>query len=526
MADVLTTAKKLTKQTVGANENTWGGKLNDSIELIDKALAQQVSVAITANTTLSAAQAQNIGYKFTGTPGGTKTVTWPTFYGPLVVRNATTDGSALTCGMATGQTVSVPAGDVAILFADGTDFVAVASPSSSLAWVTTIAALRARTPPVTFAAVAVSGYYAAGDKAPVFYGYSTSSTATDDGGYTIKPDSIGGGSPGRWLLLTLKKEFNVVDWGADPAGVLACDTAFANWFAALKLRKARGYIPSGEFVFTAAAEWDLTSVAATGIDIRGDGNGRSRLNFNAATASPNLLIGGVAAVAYASFRDFDIIGNISATVLQIGHDNFSDPCNHFILDLLVSNGSASPSAGAVKLNYVQNGRFFLHAYVPGAGTALHIRQAVGCEFGGIAQAPASVGIAIHLNGASSANVFTAMLTNAGFSVQIDNAGAANNLFLGGSYTSLDFAINAVSAGDYNRFIGMQFAGSSSVIGTDAAKILVMNSPPGNGGVDTATAAGSGAPVLIDTTFTGGLGSSAYTLGDVVWALKTGKVIAP
>ena len=121
MPDTLTPAKSLTKQTVGANSNTWGGILNDSLDLIDAGLGQTLTLAITGNVTLSATQAQKIGYKFTGTPGADKTVTWPTFYGPLVVRNEI-ETFTLTCGMVSGNTAKVPAGKTAFIFSDGTDF--------------------------------------------------------------------------------------------------------------------------------------------------------------------------------------------------------------------------------------------------------------------------------------------------------------------------------------------------------------------------------------------------------------------
>jgi hypothetical protein len=122
MTDTLTPAKALTNQTTGANANTWGDIADANFEAIDAALGQTTTLAITTNTTLSATEAQKVGYKFTGTPGAAKTVTWPTFYGPLIVWNAITDGSALTCGMSSGATVIVPAGQITSIFSNGVDF--------------------------------------------------------------------------------------------------------------------------------------------------------------------------------------------------------------------------------------------------------------------------------------------------------------------------------------------------------------------------------------------------------------------
>jgi hypothetical protein len=44
------------------------------------------------------------------------------------------------------------------------------------------------------------------------------------------------------------------------------------------------------------------------------------------------------------------------------------------------------------------------------------------------------------------------------------------------------------------------------------------------GVTQQTAAGAGAAVKVDSTSTGGIGSTAYTVGDVIAALKTMGVL--
>src|SRR4051812_45387767 len=111
MTDTLTTAKSLTKQTIGANDNSWGTILNATLDLVDKALGQTLPKALSGDVTLSSTEAQNLGYAFTGALSAAAAVTWPAFYGPLFIRNATTGGFSLTCGMAAGATVVVPPGD-------------------------------------------------------------------------------------------------------------------------------------------------------------------------------------------------------------------------------------------------------------------------------------------------------------------------------------------------------------------------------------------------------------------------------
>src|SRR5689334_14373452 len=84
MADAFTTRKRFEKPEVGANEDTWGTELNDNcIAMIDEAIGGLVSVSLTAgNVTLStnngtADEARNPVILLTGTPGTTRTVTFP-----------------------------------------------------------------------------------------------------------------------------------------------------------------------------------------------------------------------------------------------------------------------------------------------------------------------------------------------------------------------------------------------------------------------------------------------------------------
>lgn len=132
MTDTLTTAKSLTKQTVGGNSGTWGTIENATWDLVDKALGQTLTKALTVNVTLTSTEAQNIGYDFTGAIASNLTVTFPTFYGPAFIRNKTTGGFTLTVGMASGLTAKVPFGSNVLLFSDGTDFVRVDDAGASV----------------------------------------------------------------------------------------------------------------------------------------------------------------------------------------------------------------------------------------------------------------------------------------------------------------------------------------------------------------------------------------------------------
>jgi hypothetical protein len=145
MTDTLTAAKSLVKQTPGGNANTWGAILNSTLDLVDKALGQTLTKALAGNVTLTATEIQNVGFNFTGALAGSVTVTFPTFYGPAIIRNKTTGGFSIVVGMASGTTVTVGDNTSALVFSDGTDF---ASTNSDAGNITTGTVPAARLPSI------------------------------------------------------------------------------------------------------------------------------------------------------------------------------------------------------------------------------------------------------------------------------------------------------------------------------------------------------------------------------------------
>lgn len=133
MPDVLT-RKKLTKQTIGANSNTWGTILNDTIQRADDALAGELAKEISGDTVLTATEARNFSYRITSAGDLTDNaiITFPLYYGFLAIENATTGGQALIAGMA-GETVAVAPATKIIVVSDGVDFIEVrGNPSGSV----------------------------------------------------------------------------------------------------------------------------------------------------------------------------------------------------------------------------------------------------------------------------------------------------------------------------------------------------------------------------------------------------------
>lgn len=113
-------------QFTGENLNTWGEKLSYTLARVDDAVAGYVAIAITgnyavqsANTNTTADEARRAILKFTGTLTGTTTVTIPAVSKLYWVWNATDESLVFTTG--SGSTATIPTGDVAPIFCDGTN---------------------------------------------------------------------------------------------------------------------------------------------------------------------------------------------------------------------------------------------------------------------------------------------------------------------------------------------------------------------------------------------------------------------
>ena len=104
--------------------------VNDALDALDEALAGFSSIAL-SGTTLTLTTAQAMGamvLKFTGTPGGAATVTFPQSPKVYILDNSTTGGYAVTVETGAGgspATVSVSNGSVQLVYCDGTNFKAV-----------------------------------------------------------------------------------------------------------------------------------------------------------------------------------------------------------------------------------------------------------------------------------------------------------------------------------------------------------------------------------------------------------------
>lgn len=116
------------KQADGENIGTWGDVLNEQlIDLLDDAIGGYVEVSVASgNVTLAFADgtADNNGrhavVKFTGSPGTTRTVTFPNKQKTYYINNGS-DGSVICTAGAGAATVTILAGNKDIIYIDGSD---------------------------------------------------------------------------------------------------------------------------------------------------------------------------------------------------------------------------------------------------------------------------------------------------------------------------------------------------------------------------------------------------------------------
>lgn len=82
-----------------------------------------LSKTVSGDTTLSGTEGQNLLFVIDGSISANAAITFPSgFKGLAGIVNATSGGYALVCGLASGNTATVPTGGTATLYCDGTDF--------------------------------------------------------------------------------------------------------------------------------------------------------------------------------------------------------------------------------------------------------------------------------------------------------------------------------------------------------------------------------------------------------------------
>lgn len=123
------------KPADGEQTGSWGGTVNDNMDIVDRLTSQVGSIALTSSTytlTTSTSGALSEGHysaiKFTGTPGATCTVTINpnTIQRIYTIYNNTNQTVIMAQG--SGSTVSIPAGEVSQIYSDGAGAGAAVTP--------------------------------------------------------------------------------------------------------------------------------------------------------------------------------------------------------------------------------------------------------------------------------------------------------------------------------------------------------------------------------------------------------------
>lgn len=140
----ITPNKGLLLPTVGGNVNTWGPPINGDLTTLDLNLggALTLSVAGSSNVTLTAQQAQNLAYTFTGALTGNIEIVFPAGGGFYLITNLTTGAftlTAITSGV-TPSGVVIPAGGPYLVQTDGTTFFLVSPLQASSGPIAVVAA--------------------------------------------------------------------------------------------------------------------------------------------------------------------------------------------------------------------------------------------------------------------------------------------------------------------------------------------------------------------------------------------------
>ena len=126
MADTPSSILLLRLQGVGGNVNTWGGYLNTALSTLEQASKGYQSLAVTGNAIIAWTQYQtgNIGQcaalLLTGSLASPAVLTFPSYQNFMLALNNA--GASVTILCAGGVGVTVPNGESALVYCDGTDY--------------------------------------------------------------------------------------------------------------------------------------------------------------------------------------------------------------------------------------------------------------------------------------------------------------------------------------------------------------------------------------------------------------------
>lgn len=123
MVDTYTALIRLVQMATGSNNGLWGDKENTALRMIEQAVAGSTAIDMTgSNHTLTTAnnatdESRNALIRLTGTPGTTRTLTFPDLSKLTIVKNDSDSSVIMTAGAGTSATATP--GQTVLVWTDG-----------------------------------------------------------------------------------------------------------------------------------------------------------------------------------------------------------------------------------------------------------------------------------------------------------------------------------------------------------------------------------------------------------------------
>lgn len=307
--------------------------------------------------------------------------------------------------------------------------------------------------------VYVAGYTTANDGGGGFFRWFGADANTAVQGMIVSPSA---GVAGRYKRMIPENKVHTKWFGAFGDGTTADDTAIVAWWDWIAANRHGGHIDSGHYRLTSQKTWNLgvnTTLAGRGITITTDGPANSLFVFDAAVASPNLLItatGATTTAIYARFQGIGVFGNVNGKILQIMDTNLTSSLNNSELSFLVNNSNTSSSTVGMEINYAVgcSGTIVAGCGANNQGAALQMKQSLYGNYN-IRCITALRGLYLTGPGFNYGNEFrTPSLANLGVGLKVDSANTYQNVFYGGIIDGVGYAFEMTNgnAAAPNRWI--------------------------------------------------------------------------